>query len=131
MYKLIYERDDQPFGKTWEEWTALWWQWVLAIPKDSNPGNDPDGKKLGMDQNDSNVIFLVGTYGGSAERNYDITADKAVLLPIINFTTCFIDEPDLKTEEDLEFRAKHDIDDIVEKNASINGLKLGDVEKYR
>lgn len=130
-YSIMYRRDENPFGKTWEEWTAKWWQWILSIPKEGNPGIDTTGKKFDANQNDPNVLFLVGTYGGSAERNYTIPKGKALLFPIINFTTSYAEEPALKTESELISRAKSDIDDIVNKEATVDGVELHEVDKYR
>ncbi|HBP64057.1 MAG TPA: hypothetical protein DD730_07265 [Desulfosporosinus sp.] len=127
----FFKRDEKPFGKTWEEWTADWWRWALSIPKDRNPGYDETGQKSNANQVDPNVWFLVGTYGGSAERSFSIPAGKALLFPIINFTTSYAEEPALKTESELILRAKTDIDDITHKEASIDGLKLVQVDRYR
>jgi len=131
LNERMYSRNDKPYGKSWEEWTSKWWQWLLSIPKESNPGIDTTGEKFDANQNDPDVVFLVGTFGGSAERNYTIYADKSILFPIINFTTSYIEEPFLKTESELKSRAKKDIDDIVNKEAVVDGMKLQDVEKYR
>jgi hypothetical protein len=131
LNERMYSRNDKPYGKSWEEWTSKWWQWLLSIPKESNPGIDTTGEKFDANQNDPNVVFLVGTFGGSAERNYTIYAGKSILFPIINFTTSYIEEPFLKTESELKSRAKQDIDDIVNKEAVVDGMKLQDIEKYR
>jgi hypothetical protein len=128
---ITYSRDSKPFGKTWEEWTAKWWQWLISIPLESNPGIDATGEKFDVNQNDPHVVFLVGTFGGSAERNYTIPAGKSVLFPIINFTTSYIEEPALKTESELKSRAKQDIDDIVNKDVTVDDMELQNVEKYR
>ena len=127
----IYNRDEKPFGKTWEEWTQDWWRWALSIPRDENPGYDETGEKFNTKQNDSNVLFLVGTYGGSAERDFSVQYGKACLFPIINFTTSYSEEPFLKTEAELLLRSKGDIDDITYKEASIDGRKLQNLDKYR
>ena len=76
-------------------------------------------------------MFLVGTYGGSADRSFSIPECKSLLFPIINFTTSYAEEPALKTESELILRAKKDIDDITYKEASIDGIKLKNVDKYR
>ena len=131
LNEIMYSRDDEPFGKTWEEWTVEWWRWVLSIPKESNPGIDATGEKFDTIQNNANVLFLVGTYGGFARRSHTISAGKAILFPIINFTTSFISDPNLKTESELKSYSKHDIDDIVNKETTIDGIRLQDVQKYR
>jgi hypothetical protein len=127
---LVYSIEDKPFGLTWADWTCRWWQWLLSIPKEKNPvlGNIQDNFYLNQRRE---VIFLVGTLGGAAERRYIIPSDKPALFPIINFITSFVEEPDLKTDFDLILRAKKDIDDIVKKQAVIDGVNLQDIEKYR
>ena len=60
-----------------------------------------------------------------------IPAGTAVLVPIINFTTSFNEEPDIETEDELLRRAKSDIDDIVTKHASLNGNSIEPLEPFR
>jgi hypothetical protein len=128
----IYSRDTKPFDTTWEEWTARWWQWILSIPKDVNPGNDKTGKNF-RDQADSPVLFLAGTHrlSGPAERTVTIPANKAVLFPVINFTTSFEESPSLRTESDLISHAKANIDDIAKKEVSIDGKKVQNLAEFR
>lgn len=130
-YRSLYKRHEKPLNKTWEEWAADWWRWALSIPKDKNPGNDQTGEKFNIDQDHAEVLFLVGTYGGSADRSFSIPEGKSLLFPIINFTTSYAEEPALKTESELILHAKKDIDDITYKEASIDGIKLKNVDKYR
>src|SRR4051812_33030806 len=91
MHEIMYPRNANPFGKTWEEWTARWWQWMLSIPKEQNPGNDKTGSYFNLNQNDPDVLFLAGTHRGSdpAERTIIISTGKAILFPVINFTTSY------------------------------------------
>lgn len=57
----------KPYGLTYGEWTAKWWQWTLSTPKDVNPGGDTTGKNCALKQSGP-VWFLSGTFGGSATR---------------------------------------------------------------
>ncbi len=130
---ILYSRTDRPFGLSWEVWTIRWWKWLLSIPKEKNPGFDPTGERSYLPEQfqDENVIFLVGTFGGTAERTYTIPMGKSVLLPIINYTFCSKDEVSVLNDEDLQIRAQRDIDDIVEKQALIDGKSILEIEKYR
>jgi hypothetical protein len=129
--QLMYRLDEKPFGKTWSEWTIEWWKWLLSIQEPDNPANDDSGKNFYQNQKNSDVLFLAGTKGGGAERNITIPAGKAILLPVINFTTSFLEEPYLKSDSELILRAKSDIDDIVKKQAAIDGKNLQGLERYR
>jgi hypothetical protein len=129
----LYSRNEKPFGKTWEEWTTKWWQWLLSIPRDRNPCLDDTGEEFNLNQFDPNVLFLAGALAGSGpvERTIRTRLGKAVLFPVINFITSYAEEPSLKNEEELLSFAKSNIDDIVKKEASINGINFTDLENYR
>ena len=60
-----------------------------------------------------------------------IPAGKAVLFPVINFTTSYSEDPSLKTEDETILHAKSNIDDIVKKEANIDGASLLISEKHR
>lgn len=76
----LYGMDEQPFGKTYEQWAATWWQWALAIPKAENPIMEGpcEGHQMG------DVFFLAGNAGGVSQRSCAIPAGKAVYFPIVN-----------------------------------------------
>lgn len=58
----LYQRDEHPFGRSWEEWAALWCRWMLSVPKDTNPSLDETGKNCSINQHEENVWFLTGTF---------------------------------------------------------------------
>jgi hypothetical protein len=74
----------QPHGKSYGEWAAAWWQWVMSIPADRNPLTDTTGEFAGENQ-DGPVWFVAGTFGGSAERSFTVPAGKAIFLPVFNW----------------------------------------------
>ena len=131
--KYLFARNEKPFGDSWEQWTTKWWQWLLSIPKDVNPALDNTGELFSLATQDkySKVIFLPGNLGGSSVRTYVLPSGKALLIPIINFTTSYNEEPHLRTGPDLAHRAKKDIDDIVERFAEVDGRAIYDLEEYR
>jgi hypothetical protein len=126
-----YRTDEMPFGKSWEEWTTEWWRWFLSTPKENHPVYDETGEKSGVNQTDQNVWFLAGTTGGRAERAINIPAGKAILLPIINVTTSYSENPELKTEEELTSFVDGHMKDIARKEATIDGEKLIISEDHR
>ena len=40
----VFSADSKPYNLTYGEWTARWWQWGYAIPKNINPAYDNTGK---------------------------------------------------------------------------------------
>jgi hypothetical protein len=127
----MYGLDEQPFGKSWQDWTTQWWQWFLSIPLESSPAYDESGEKWDINQHDPNVVFLAGTTDRKVERIVAIPAGKAVLFPVINFTTSYSEDPRFKTESQMIAHAKSNIDDIVKKDVYIDGNSLLISEKHR
>jgi hypothetical protein len=127
--QLMYPRTENPLGIPWEEWTIRWWRWILSTPKESDITHRPN---LVFSEDDhGNVVFLSGNFGGRTEKKVTITSERAVLIPIINFTTSFSEEPDIRSEKGLLQRAKADIDDIVTKHASLNGNSIEPLDSFR
>jgi hypothetical protein len=71
-------------GKTMAQWSAIWWQWALAIPADSNPLLDTDGAFCA--QNQSGAVWFLGgvLFGGTTERSCTVPRGRHLLLPIAN-----------------------------------------------
>ena len=126
-----FSTNSKPYGLTYTDWTAKWFQWLLSIPENSNPSNDETGRNCSINQNDPNVWFLAGTGGGRAERTCTIPAGKAILFPIINVECSYAEFPNLKTESELRACAKSDQDKVTNLEASIDGMKIQDLNKYR
>ena len=72
--------DSSPYGNTYGEWSARWWQWLMAIPEATNPNFDPTGAHCAVGQVGP-VWFLAGSVGGAATRHCTVPAGKALLLP--------------------------------------------------
>ena len=77
----------KPYGQSYDEWTADWWQWALSIPADHNPLLDETGADAAQGQAGP-VWFLCGVFNatGIAERNISVPEGKALFFPIINFS---------------------------------------------
>jgi hypothetical protein len=125
----LFASDSRPFGWTYAEWTAKWWQWVLAIPKSESPLTDDSGKNSARNQMGP-VWFLAGTLKGPAERSCTIPADKAILFPVINFEAS-VAEGDGTTEEELAGRAKFEMDQITDMRVRISGTNIEELRQYR
>jgi hypothetical protein len=128
----IYPIDSKPYGLTYKEWTAKWWQWVLSIPTENNPLPDDTGKNCGQNQNNPNVWFLAGTAGGSAERTCTIPSGKAILLPVLNAECSYAEYPEYKSESELRFcSGTFFLTQPSNMQVTVDGVKLEDLDKYR
>lgn len=126
----VYSIDSKPYGVSYGEWTAKWWQWLLSTPQPNNPLTDTTGKNCGQNQNGP-VWFIPGTEGGAATRTCTIPAGKAILFPIINAECSFSERPTLKTESDLSQCAKSQNNPTTNLQASVDGVNLQQLDKYR
>ena len=133
----VYPPDAEPFGKTYAEWSALWWKWVVAIPHGVNPLSDPDGTQCAIGQQGP-VWFLAGTGGGPATRSCTIPAGKAILFPIINFLNdypCpdadFEPAPGQTLEAFLQEGAKPFVDQADVLRVTVDGNRIRQVRQYR
>jgi hypothetical protein len=72
-----------PYGKTYSQWSAAWWQWVFSIATPNNPLLDQTGQNAGVNQF-GNVWFLAGNFGGTSERTVTVPPGKALFFPILN-----------------------------------------------
>src|SRR4029453_7743303 len=109
---MLFAPDSAPYGVTFPDWTIRWWRWLLSSSMETNPALDISGKWSELRQDDPNVWFLAGTFGGSVVRTSTIPAGKAILMPIINYECSFADEPLITSEKELELKCKNEIDDI-------------------
>jgi hypothetical protein len=130
--QLLFPPDSKPYGLTYGEWTARWWQWVSSVPTKDNPTTDENCEKYAVGQNDPNVWFLTGTYGStSAKRISTIPSGKAILSPIINAICSYGEYPALKTESELCACANSQIEYVTNMEAKVDGVKVENLERYR
>jgi hypothetical protein len=77
----------EPYGMTYGEWSAKWWQWTMAFPSNADPASNtapPDSAQSGK------VWFLATahgsvTVGGSATvtRSLTVPNGKALFFPML------------------------------------------------
>jgi hypothetical protein len=79
----VHPPNSKPYGASYGEWSAQWWQWVLHIPAGVNPNLDTTGANCGQGQS-GHVWFLGGTFGGSAVRTCNVPNGVSLLFPIQN-----------------------------------------------
>jgi hypothetical protein len=125
----IFPPDSQPYGLTYGEWTAKWWQWAHSIPTENNPMLDETGEDCVQAQNQTNPVwFLAGTSGGSVERMCTIPAGKAILFPVVNTVNI---RAASETDEELLAGAKNQADLVTTLEVSIDDVPLQDLRNYR
>jgi hypothetical protein len=81
----ILAPSSNPFGKTYGQWSAVWWQYVFSVPDRQNPLKDLTGANCAVGQSGP-VFYLGGLYGvpGTVDRTCRVPAGRALFFPIVN-----------------------------------------------
>lgn len=126
----VFPPDSKPYGLTYGEWTAKWWQWAYLMPEADNPMVDNTGKNCANNQTGP-VWFLAGTAGGAVTRECTIPSGSAILVPIINVVCDSAVDPSLDTEAKLRECAKADQDTVTAKEITVDGINIVNLDSYR
>jgi hypothetical protein len=78
----VFPINSNPYGMSYAQWSARWWQWVLSIPAATNPAL-ADGDVDCAAYQSGLVWYLAGTFAGPAERRCSIPAGKALFFPVL------------------------------------------------
>jgi hypothetical protein len=130
---IMYPRNYQPFGRSWEKWAAIWCNWLLSIPKNRNPAIDEYGEYSSENQVEANVWFLAGTFGNNntVRRKCVVPKSKSLLFPILDKEDSFAEDIDLINEEELATRARESMDRLISLQLIVDGNRLSNISQYR
>lgn len=123
----------QPFGMSYGEWSARWWQWALSLPMPQNPFYD-EGGNCGNGANGQlgPVWFLTGVINtsGKAVRNCTIPAGKALFFPLINVECSTLEAPPFFGRNEAELRECAKGFRIKSAFAEVDGVKVGELKRF-
>jgi hypothetical protein len=146
----VHPSNSKPYGLSYGEWSARWWQWILQIPAATNPNLDATGSSCGEGQT-GQVWFLAGSFGtlpSPIVRDCAVPAGRSLLIPLLNqadgaaLLDCDGPPPfDVncanftfggKTGLDaLRAEAKFAMDNPASLQLSLDGVPLSDLTSYR
>jgi hypothetical protein len=114
------------------------WQWLCGIPKGENPTVKSSGAKdkLTNDARKSNADFFYLSFklSGPSGRVCTVQSGKKILIPSLSFIAVDIDfcEELGSRISDLTGFAQIDHDNIVSRNITIDGIRVGsDLDRFR
>ena len=124
--------ETRPYGKTYGEWSAKWWQWTMAFPSTADPASNtapPDSAQSGK------VWFLATahgsvTVGGSATvtRSLTVPKGKALFFPVLSViddnTGCPSYNDPLLTADQLAAQAADIFTAVSETTCTIDGVPV-------
>jgi hypothetical protein len=125
----VFPINSKPYGLSYAEWTAKWWQWVMQIPTSVNPIPDKTGANCAQHQSGP-VWFLAGSSGAPILRNCVVPAGKALLFGPINSECSTAEDSTLKTVAQLlSCAVNDDIGGIAQ--ATVDGVPLQSLNGYK
>jgi hypothetical protein len=124
--------ETRPYGRTYGEWSAKWWQWTMAFPANADPANNtapPDSAQSGK------VWFLATAHGsvtihGSATvtRSLTVPNGKALFFPVLTViddnTGCPSSNNPLLTADQLAAQAADIFTAVSETTCTIDGVAV-------
>jgi hypothetical protein len=87
----VFPPQSSPYGKSYSQWSAAWWQWLMSLPLDGHPGNDSPDFDVTEGQS-GHVWFLTGPFG-TIQRNVTIPAGTSLFVALINVESSTLEEP--------------------------------------
>jgi hypothetical protein len=133
----VFPITSRPFGKTYGQWSARWWQWALSIPADRNPALDETGAHCAEGQA-GRVWFLAGSFfGGTFVRACAVPPGKALFFAVVNAAfgaavgDCEPTNPGVPCDVPTLREAAEESMDPVTIEASIDGVPLRNLNDYR
>ena len=131
----IFPPETGPYGLTYEEHVKNFWKWVISLPKNMNPWDDPTGKNCanGQLEMNSSVFYLSGNGGGKTlDRTCKVPAGKGLFIPVSPMEISDKEVPNASVER-LHEIAKKDQDSVTSLSLKIGDKEYSfeDLKKYR
>jgi hypothetical protein len=135
----VVDPNDDAYGKSYEEWSAAWWQWVFSLPGADHPLFDQTGADCDKGQK-GKVWFLAGLFTkagdtsgpGAVTRSCTIPNGKAIFFPVLNGWADYVGEeiPPTNRKQILIDRCDGNLTD-AELAVTLDGQGLKRLERYK
>src|SRR5262245_16638557 len=128
----VFPPGSNPYGASYGEWSARWWQWAFSIPVAIHPlfDNGP------CDVNQAGPVFFIGGSftGLPATRSCTVPAGEALFFPVVNAECSNVEPPPFFGADEAAMRAcaRSFIDGVNVLNVTIDGRSVDDIRSsYR
>ncbi len=123
--------DSNPYGRTYGEWSAAYWQWLFGLPVEGHPGNDSPDFDV-TDGQSGHVWFLTGPFG-TIERHVTIPAGTSLFISLVNVDASTLEEPPFygATAEDQLAIANAFAEFITDLSFTVDGDVVGNIGDFR
>ena len=129
----ILPPQSHPYGKSYSEWSAKWWQWFLEHPMAGHPADpDPNSGYDVRSGQSGKVWFLASAW---PEPAIEIPAGTALFIPLQNAECSSLEPPETgfhgDTEEEQAECAQYWADHIINPACIIDGKAVANIEDFR
>jgi hypothetical protein len=124
----VFPVNSRPYGHSYAEWSAKWWQWALELPLDGHPFLDSPDFQVAEGQSGS-VWFLAAPLPGPSVRTCTIPAGKALFVGLINSEWSSLEgfATEAEQRETAEFFGDH----IVGVFCTLDGVAVANLSGFR
>ncbi len=128
--------NSKPYGITYGEWSAKWWQWAYSMPVNNHPLFDTADCGTGQS---GKVWFLGASFSPTttpsgvvsiATRDCTVPTGKALFFPIVNSEASTV-EGNGATFEELLANATRFQDFAANLSAEVDGVSIQKLNNYR
>lgn len=129
----IFHPYSNPLGKSFIDWSVLWWRWFISIPRKYHPALDMIGNNAHTGQILPNVMFLCQTMESVIPfpiRTVTLQRGSCIFMPIINWVSIL--HVDGENDVELTSVAKTRMDLVENMKVTIGNKVLTKLwKKYR
>jgi hypothetical protein len=127
----VFPPNSKPYGKSYAEWGARWWQWGMELPP--APGHPFFGCPNPPDAGQSGPVWFLA---GGPECDLTIPVGKALFFPVVGGVECSsLEDPPFHGDTAAEQRAcamfwgNHTVVDSL--FCEIDGVRVQNLARYR
>jgi len=123
----IFPPNAAPFGHTYAEWSAKFWQWGMGLPLEGHPFLDtPD---FDVTEGQTGDVWFLASVFGTVERTCTIPADTALFVGMVNVETSSLEG--VPTEAEQEATSIFFADHILDISCTLDGVPVADLDAFR
>jgi hypothetical protein len=124
-----------PYGASYGEWQARWFQWIFGIPVADNPGLDETGEKCAVGQSGRVWFTAFAAHPGTTERSCTIPSGTALFVLAVSNECSNIEPPPFFGSTEAELRecaaAGFEVAFSGPVSITVDGRAVPDLRSYR